>query len=49
MPFKRLILTDFKCELTRLAKKKELSAALQESGEGSCRSCKWFMDEQVHG
>ena len=34
MPFKRLILTDFKCELTRLAKKKELSAALKESGEG---------------
>ena len=32
MPFKRLILTDFKCEMTRLAKKKELSAALEESG-----------------
>ncbi|KAK9838656.1 hypothetical protein WJX74_000751 [Apatococcus lobatus] len=32
VPFKRLILTDFKCELTRLAKKKELSAALEESG-----------------
>lgn len=36
MPFKRLILTDFKCELTRLAKKKELKAALEESGQPPC-------------
>ena len=32
IPFKRLILTDFKCDLTRLAKKKELQQALDESG-----------------
>ena len=35
--FKRLILTDFKCDLTRLAKKKELKQALEESGmQHSC-------------
>ena len=32
MNFKRLLLTDFKCDLTRLAKKKELQQALDESG-----------------
>ena len=30
--FKRLVLTDFKIEIPRLAKKKVLSAALEESG-----------------
>ncbi len=33
MPFKRLILTDMKMDLTRLAKKKELQQALNESGK----------------
>jgi len=32
--FKRLVLTDFKIEIPRLAKKKVLSAALEESGAG---------------
>lgn len=31
--FKRLVLTDFKIEIPRLAKKKVLSAALEESGD----------------
>ena len=30
--FKRLVLTDFKIDIPRLAKKKVLSAALEESG-----------------
>jgi large subunit ribosomal protein L14e len=31
--FKRLVLTDFKIDIPRLAKKKVLSAALEESGK----------------
>jgi hypothetical protein len=34
--FKRLVLTDFKIDIPRLAKKKVLSAALEESGEYLC-------------
>ena len=32
MNFKRLVLTDFKIDIPRLAKKKVLTAALEESG-----------------
>ena len=31
--FKRMVLTDFKIDIPRLAKKKVLTAALEESGE----------------
>ena len=33
MNFKRMVLTDFKIDIPRLAKKKVLTAALEESGE----------------
>ena len=48
MPFKRLILTDFKCELTRLAKKKELKAALEESGQQPCSSGNHVTGSYLH-
>ena len=40
MNFKRLVLTDFKIDIPRLAKKKVLTAALEESGARSC--CLYF-------
>ena len=36
MNFKRLVLTDFKIDIPRLAKKKVLTAALEESGAPPC-------------
>ena len=36
MNFKRLVLTDFKIDIPRLAKKKVLTAALEESGVPPC-------------
>ena len=37
--FKRMVLTDFKIDIPRLAKKKVLTAALEESGEGCSSTC----------
>ncbi len=42
MNFKRLVLTDFKIDIPRLAKKKVLTAALEESGACSVVPIAWL-------
>lgn len=48
MNFKRLVLTDFKIDIPRLAKKKVLTAALEESGAPPCCLQHWGFAGDFH-